>query len=224
MNGATILFTEMSPDEDWEDDFNHWYDTHHIPARTQVEGFVSAQRYRDPDRPTYLAVYEIASEDVLESVPYQKVRAQPNAQTAWMLSNVQNYSRYIGNEISDIRQDGVSDDVLDEAFVYAVFFSVPDERAEEFNKWYDEEHSPMLLKCPEWKAVRRFKITDGDPQPWSHLALHYLSDADAALSSTERDAARNTDWRKNLATEPWFQGSSYLYEAFGDRFLTEDKS
>ena len=88
----------------------------------------------------------------------------------------------------------------------------------------DEEHSPMLLKCPEWKAVRRFEITDGDPQPWTHLALHYLSDADAALSSAERDAARATDWRKKLAAEPWFQGSSYLYEAFGDRFLSEDKS
>ena len=218
MRGATILFTEMSPDEEWEDDFNHWYDTHHIPARTQVEGFIGAQRYRDPDRPTYLAVYEIAEEDVLECADYQKVRAQPNAQTAWMLSNIQNYSRYIGNEISYKLQGGADDTVLDEAFVYAVFFSVPDDRAEEFNKWYDEEHSPMLLECPEWKAIRRFEITDGDPQPWTHLALHYLSDVEAALSSIEREAASNTEWRKRLMQEAWFQGSTHTYEAFGDRF------
>jgi hypothetical protein len=43
------------------------------------------------------------------------------------------------------------------------------------------------------------------------------------LSSTERDAARNTDWRKKLVKEPWFQSSNYVYEAFGERFLTEDK-
>ena len=88
MKGATILFTEMSPDIDWEDAFNRWYDTHHIPNRTKVEGFISAHRYRDPDRPAYLAIYEIASEEVLYSSDYEKVRAQPNAQTAWMLSNV----------------------------------------------------------------------------------------------------------------------------------------
>ena len=76
----------------------------------------------------------------------------------------------------------------------------------------------MLLKCPEWKAVRRFEITDGEPQPWTHLALHYLSDVEAALSSTEREAASNTDWRKKLMQEAWFQGSTHIYEAFGDRF------
>ena len=218
MRGATILFTEMSPDIDWEDDFNRWYDTHHIPNRTKVEGFISAHRYRDPDRPAYLAIYEIASEEVLYSSDYEKVRAQPNAQTAWMLSNVENYSRYIGNEINDSRQTGVDEKAIDEAFVFAEFYSVPDDKSDEFNRWYDEEYSPLVLKCPEWKAVRRFEIIEGDPQPWTHLALHYLSNAVTALSSKELQESRKTDRRLKLEQEYWFQGSSQFYEAIGDRF------
>ena len=61
MRGSTILFAEMIPDADWEDRFNKWYDTHHMPARMAAPGFISAQRYRDPERLNYLAVYELAS-------------------------------------------------------------------------------------------------------------------------------------------------------------------
>lgn len=223
MKSATILFTEMSPDMDWEDDFNHWYDTHHIPVRLAVPGFLGAQRYRDPDRPTYLAIYEIASAEVLKSAEYQKVRAQPNAKTAWMLSNVQNYSRYLGNEIGEIRcQDGVGAEVPDADYVYAVFFSVPDNRAGEFNSWYDDEYVPMLLKADGWLAVRRFEIFDGEPQPWTHLALHYLADI-SALETPERAAARDTEWRKKLSEEDWFQPSARIYDRFGDRFVREDE-
>lgn len=219
MNGATILFTEMSPDMDWEDDFNHWYDSHHIPVRAAVPGFLSAQRYCDPDRPNYLAVYEIETPEILESVPYQKVRAQPNAQTAWMLSNVQNYSRYIGKKLSEARRDDVDDTFLDAPYLYAVFFSVPDEKAEEFNAWYDDEHVPLLLKCKHWLAVRRFEILEGEPQPWTHLAIHHIDDM-AAFTSPEREAARTTEWRAKLAEEPWFQSSNQLYERIGDRFIS----
>jgi hypothetical protein len=77
----------------------------------------------------------------------------------------------------------------------------------------------MLLKCPEWKAVRRFEITDGTPQPWTHLALNYLSDIDIALSSPEYEFANTTDWRKTLMQESWFHSSDQVYEIFGDRFI-----
>jgi hypothetical protein len=40
----------------------------------------------------------------------------------------------------------------------------------------------------------------------------------AALSSPERDAARDTEWRKRLAEEPWFQSGTQVYESIGNRF------
>ena len=219
MKGATILFSEMSPDLDWEDDFNHWYDTHLIPVRLGVPGFVSAQRYCDTDRPNYLGLFEITAPEVLESEEYEKVKSQPNAQTAWMLSNMLDYARYLGTEIADQQRDDANDNSLDAPFLYAVFFSVPDDRVEEFNKWYDEEQLPMLLKCPEWQRVRRFEIYDAEPQPWTHMALHYLSDL-KALDSDEREASHNTDWYKKLSEEYWFRSSYLIYERVGERFQT----
>lgn len=216
LKGATVLFSEMSPDPDWEDEFNHWYDSHQIPIRMSVPGFVSAQRYCDADRPNYLGLFEIASPAVLESETYQKVKSQPNAQTAWMLSNTLDYARYLGNEIADQRRGDVGDDALDAPYLYAVFFSVPDARVEEFNRWYNEEHVPMLLECPDWLAIRRFEIFDGEPQPWTHMALHYLADL-SARESAEREAARNTEWYRKLSEEPWFRSSYVIFERIGDR-------
>ena len=217
MKGATVLFSEMSPDIGWEGAFNHWYDTHLIPVRMGVPGFVSVQRYCDTDRPNYLGLFEITAPEVLESEEYEKIKSQPNAQTAWMRANSLGYARYLGTEISDQILDGAENSSLDAPILYAVFFSVPDERAEEFNSWYDDEHVPLLLKSEHWLAVRRFEILEGEPQPWTHLAIHYLDDM-AALSSPERDAARDTEWRKRLAQETWFQSSTQVYESIGDRF------
>ena len=218
MKGATVLLSELSPDPDWEDDFNHWYDTHQIPVRMSVPGFISAQRYCDTDRPNYLGVFELDSPSVLDSDEYEKVKLQRNAQTAWMMANVLDYARYLGNEISDQQREDVGDDVLDAPYLYADFFSVPDDRAEEFNNWYDQEHNPMLLKCPDWLRIRRFEIYDGEPQPWTHLALHYLDDI-AALDSDERASARESDWFKQLSEEPWFRSSYLMYESIGDRVI-----
>ena len=217
MKGATVLFSELYPDMDWEDDFNHWYDTHLIPIRMGVPGFISAQRYCDTERPNYLGLFEIDSPEVLESEEYKKVKSQPNAQTAWMLANMLDYARYLGTEISDHKSNDVGDESLDAPILYTVFFSVPDDWVEEFNKWYNEEHVPMLLKCPQWQRIRRFDVYEGEPQPWTHMSFHYLTDI-SALDSEERAAARNTEWYKKLSEEPWFRSSYLIYERVGERF------
>lgn len=217
MKGASILFSEMSSDFDWEDRFNKWYNTHYIPIRMKLPGFVGAQRYRDADRPKYLAVYELESEAALQSQEYQSVKEHPNGETRWILSNVTATSRYVGTEISDQRKDGLKTDPFEAPILYPVFFSVPDDAADDFNAWYTQEHVPMLLKNKNWLMCRRFLITDADPQPWTHLALHYLADV-SALDSPEHEAAENTEWRAKLAAEAWFNASDHLFERLGERF------
>lgn len=217
MKGATILFREMTPDYDWEDRFNRWYNTHYIPIRMEAPGFVSAQRYRDAERPNYLAMYELESEDALESDAYQNIQAHPNAETKWILANVADSARYIGNEISNQRQDKLKADPLDAPILYPVFYSVPDEAADAFNAWYTDELVPVLLKCKDWLACRRFLIVDGEPQPWTHLAVHYLNDM-AAFDSPEQEAAREIEAKAKFAEEPWFNASYQVFERWGDRF------
>jgi hypothetical protein len=52
-----------------EDEFNRWYDDTHLPEMLQVPGFVAGRRYtltgpRAADRPRFLAVYEIETDDL----------------------------------------------------------------------------------------------------------------------------------------------------------------
>jgi hypothetical protein len=52
--------------------------------------------------------------------------------------------------------------------------SVPESIERDFNRWYDEEHVPTLLRCPGFLGARRFVSSDG---------RHYLAAYD--LSSIE---------------------------------------
>jgi hypothetical protein len=94
-----------------------------------------------------------------------------------------------------------------------VAFSVPEARVEEVERWYREEHGPLLLRAPGWLRMRRYRLhhAAGGPR-WTHLALHELRDL-AVLDSTERAVARSTPWRARLEQESWFtQAGRWVYE------------
>ncbi len=213
MKGRAILFSEMTPAPDWEDKFNHWYDDEHIPIRMGLRGFVSAQRYSGTDT-NYLAVYEMDDLAALRTVAYQAIKQHPSEETAWMLNNVSGFTRYLCEELScagDLTPEAINTPVL-----YPVWFNVPPERLDDFDAWYEQDHIPLLLECPEWRAVRRFAVTDGAPGRFNRLALHYLDDK-SALQSPARERARATPWRERLAAEPWFKGVYSVFDIAGKR-------
>jgi hypothetical protein len=94
-----------------------------------------------------------------------------------------------------------------------VAFEVPRERCEEVERWYREEHGPMLLRAPGWLRMRRYRLQHGSGgQLWTHWALHELRSV-AVLDSVERSRARSTAWRARLEQEPWFtQAGRFVYE------------
>ena len=69
-----FLLVLMQPPPALEEEFNAWYDTEHIPERLAVPGFETALRYVCIDgAPRYLAMYDLAGPDVLNSPAYLKV-------------------------------------------------------------------------------------------------------------------------------------------------------
>jgi hypothetical protein len=96
----------------------------------------------------------------------------------------------------------------------------PPERWPELMHWYESEHTPMLLENPDWLMVRHMEIYDYDPDPYSHLFLHYVRSA-AVLDSAELARARETEWRNRLAAEDWFTPLAVTYEKRGTRFLKD---
>ena len=117
-----------------------------------------------------------------------------------------------GEEISRAARPDVGPDMRELPVLNVVWFTAPDgEGATELNRWYDEEHIPMLFECPAWAATRRFRIL-ASPRPGftTFAALHYLKDT-TALTSPERDAARATPWRDRLARNDWFRGTYRVF-------------
>jgi hypothetical protein len=69
MTANYLQLVLTSPVPGAEDEFNDWYDNVHVPEVLQMPGFLTGRRFRlvspDPaDSPTYLAVYEIESDDI----------------------------------------------------------------------------------------------------------------------------------------------------------------
>ncbi len=214
---SAVLFSEMTPDAEWEAEFNDWYDQEHIPVRMTLPEFTGAQRYKRNDR-NYLAVYDMTGLEALENPDYVALKTQPTARTERMLRDVTGFTRYIGNEIScAVNPASTRTDWIEAPVLYPVLFDVPQDRLQEFDDWYDQDHVPILLECADWWAVRRFDLRIADPNSFNRLALHYLGNA-SALESAERQRARDTDWRKRLATEPWFRGTYTVFDAIGTRF------
>lgn len=216
LQGSTILFSEMTPQPAWEAEFNGWYDSEHIPLRMACPGFASAQRYRATASASYLAVYEMGDAGDLKTAQYAKVKGQPSEQTRKMLGGVAGFTRYICNQVGELRQTAPGVDPLAAPLLFAVFFEVPTDRRAAFDDWYDRDHLPRLLACPQWWMARRFEVVDGDPGRWTHLTLHYLADR-AALESPERAQARASAARLALAAEPWFRPEYVTFSRLGER-------
>ena len=214
MQGHAILFSEMIPPPGEDAQFNAWYDEDHIPVRMAAPGFVSGQRYRRTDGPEYLAVYEVDALSAFSTPEYGKIKASPTDLTRHMLSHVSGFTRYLGEEVDVVRQP--EGETLDAPILYAVWGNVPEQHLEEFDAWYAQDHIPILMQTPDWRMVRRFHITGGEPVAYNRLALHYLADV-RALESPERARARATEWRRRLGSEPWFKLTYSVFERLGDR-------
>ena len=80
-----------------------------------------------------------------------RIKQTPSEQTAWMLGHVEGFTRYTGQLISWQQRPEVDDQrMLKSPYLYGVFFTVPADREEAFNEWYEEEHAPLLLNCEQW--------------------------------------------------------------------------
>jgi len=74
MSKKGFLLVLMQPPPAFEEEFNAWYDTEHVPERLAVPGFESARRYVClTGHPRYLAMYALESAAVLDTEAYLRV-------------------------------------------------------------------------------------------------------------------------------------------------------
>jgi hypothetical protein len=198
MRGLLLAMTEPLPEH--EEEFNAWYDTEHIPERLSIPGITSARRWvgdepcdlsMPPEKRVgrYVATYDLESPEVLDAPEYLKYVGD-NA-TPWT-------KRSLGRAI--VFRRWVCEQIGSNAFVpsmasRALFLAcgdVPLEHEAELNRWYEEEHLPLLRKVDGVIGARRFRARVGSPR---YIALYDLADELVPDSP---------QWRASLET-PWAQ-------------------
>jgi hypothetical protein len=69
-----FLLVLMQPPPAFEEEFNAWYDTEHIPERLAVPGIETGLRFVcTSGHPRYLAMYDLARPEVMDSPEYMRV-------------------------------------------------------------------------------------------------------------------------------------------------------
>jgi hypothetical protein len=71
-NAGGLLVVGMTPAPQDETAFNAWYDTEHVPALARVPGVLAARRFRAAASPKYLALYHLASPDVVSGPDWKR--------------------------------------------------------------------------------------------------------------------------------------------------------
>lgn len=75
-------------------------------------------------------------------------------------------------------------------YLYFVRMDIDLDKEERFNKWYDEEHIPALLKVPGVLGASRYISLDGSPK---FTAIYELERPDIPSSEA---------WKKAVAATP----------------------
>ena len=182
-----------------------WYDNEHGPARLTVPGFNKGVRYKATDgaTPTWLAIYDLDSAAIGFSEPYKALVANHTPRDNANISRAQHLNRRIYDFINVTSSPAAT--TFPTKFAVVVTFRIQPELDAEFNKWYDEEHIPMLSKVTGFVRVRRYKLVDSaqlaGPVPeapvHNYLTL-YDADADDYSDRPAFKEAIGTPWTAKI--------------------------
>ncbi|PCH34005.1 hypothetical protein WOLCODRAFT_135445 [Wolfiporia cocos MD-104 SS10] len=206
-----LVFSEPGPNVP-EAEYHDWYDNEHIPLRVNTPTFLNWTRWKAVDgaKPTFSASYDLVSYEDTKKAPYTTLAETRSDREKGILSKIETLDRrhYELYEGLSTPPSALYDETQPASYVVFVGLDVKPEYEEEFNKWYDEEHIPMLAKAPGWVRSRRFILKDaghlgGNAEqgpPPKYLAVHEWASMDV-FESKEYKEALSTPWMERI-----FQG------------------
>lgn len=157
-----------------QEEYHHWYDSEHVAARIRLAGWLTARRYVSVDNnEKFLAYYDLQDLAILSAPEYVNMRTQRPDNEKSILEKLPPLDRRVYRNLEpnhiETRSSVAGLDVCGE-FLLCVWWQPNPESVDEFHKWYDQEHIPMLSKVPGWLRSRRFELVEGNGPTF--LAMH----------------------------------------------------
>ena len=194
MSALLLVFSEPSQDQTDED---------HSPLRNSTPEIQTAVSLTatDETKPTWGDIYTVNNLEFFQSPAYQRfveagIRRQKEEKEVRVID------RRIYRLISERSKLGLGSGDASLKVVHTfVFVSMTPSPGyeDEFDKWYEEEHTGMLALVPGWLRTRRYELVEpivlGPPKM---LAVHEYEEFNGLQGSVELDRARNTPWRTKV--------------------------
>ena len=155
-----LVYTDLV-DPKYDEEFNAWYDTQHLPQLLELPGFLDAARYvAVKGGPRYLAAYELESADAVETPEFKNRPIPPWDRRMSPRVIGKNFTRIVGEQIYP---DALENADRGMAPVLQIGrMSVPDDVDAEWNAWYNGEYIPGYRKVPGVIYARRYRVVEGE--------------------------------------------------------------
>jgi hypothetical protein len=155
-----LVYTDLS-DSKYEEEFNAWYDTEHIPELLSVPGILDAARYvAEKGGPKYLAAYELESIDVMQTPAFTGRPRTPWGRRIGPSAIGKNRTRIVGEQIFPAGMENPDRGMAPALQIGRM--SVPESTDAEWNTWYNGEYIPGYRKVPGVIYARRFRVVEGN--------------------------------------------------------------
>ena len=192
-----LLIASFDFTEAYEDEFHDWYDLEHIPERQEIPGFGSCERWIGVDNSKHaIATYDLDAIRVLREPAYKSI-AYDNL-SPWskrVTAKCARILRFEGTQI--LPGDEPAPDASGGLLMVAI--NVANEKEDDFNAWYTEEHIPALLEVPGVLSARRYKSCEGTHR---YVAIYQLLKPEVTKTDAWSNAI-NTPWSSRI--RPHFQ-------------------
>ena len=218
--GLLFVFGEPGPDLP-DAEFNDWYDNEHVPLRMALPTFHRATRWTaaDSQHPQYLATYDVTSCEIFDQPPYNILPQTRSDREKDVLARAELLDRRTYDLLEPDIVPAIAgyEERAPGPYFITLQARVAPELEDDLNRWYREEHIPLLAKVPGWRRSRRYVLRDAGPasgtgaeevrakgRPPKYLAVHEWE----SLESFETDEFRyatSTPWRMRLfeSAEVW---------------------
>jgi hypothetical protein len=155
-----LVYTDLV-DSKYDEEFNAWYNTQHLPDLLALPGFLDAARYvATTGGPRYLAAYELEGVDALQTPEFKDRPLAPWDRRMSPRVVGKNFTRIVGEQIYPDAPEDVDRGMAPALQIGRM--SVPDDVDAEWNAWYNGEYIPGYRKVPGVIYARRFRVVEGE--------------------------------------------------------------
>ena len=189
--------------------FNDWYDNMHLPDALRSPGLMRARRYERHEfrdgRAQYLAVYEIESADIDETMRLRRSRREEEVRQGRASTSFPNLSFSLWRDVlwkvlSERRAQGNA--TGRSRWLSLVESNCDPLREAEYNQWCEQVQVPQALAVPGYVAARRLLIKEFRDGRGKYMTIHEIETDDLAGTLRQR-AAAPAEARSDLERPLW---------------------